>query len=208
MAHVPWSEEDAREQKYLESITGMCFTEGEAVMTEKMDGSNAALTRNHVYVRSHGHEATHRSFDMLKARHAEIAHELNEHEGIYGEWCYAEHSIHYDRLPSYFLVFGVLDFENGVWSSWDATVSRSAELGFDTVPEIRRGAYSRDFETGPEGASASGSVREGYVIRTAEEFAHEKFERAMAKCVRHDHVSTDEHWSHSSITTNELADPS
>lgn len=44
MRHLPWSREDARPNKYLDSVDGCLFTRGEAVMTEKVDGSNVCLT--------------------------------------------------------------------------------------------------------------------------------------------------------------------
>ena len=203
MPHLPWSREDAREDKYLNSVRECLFTQGEAVMTEKIDGSNVCLTREHLFARSHSHEPEHTSFDMLKARWPQLHYRIPEHIAIYGEWVYATHSIKYDRLSDYLIVFSMLDLEAETWLSWDDTTSLADELSIEYVPVIHRGQWDRDeFERNPAGESVFGDIREGYVLRTTDAFVHDDFERAMAKCVREDHVQTDEHWKHGPIETN------
>lgn len=207
MLHLPWSQEHTRTNKYLDSVDDCLFTHGEAIMTEKVDGSNVCLTREHLFARSHSHEPTHDSFDRLKARWPQLRYQIPPHLAIYGEWVYAIHSITYDQLPSYLIVFSVLDMERETWLSWDDTTTLANELGLDHVPVLHRGEWIRpDFECEPTGESAFGDVREGYVIRTTEAFAHEGFERAIAKCVRENHVQTDEHWKHGPLETNEIAE--
>lgn len=207
MLHLPWSQEQTRRNKYLDAVEGLLFTHGEAVLMEKIDGSNVCLTRENLFARSHSREPEHRSFDRLKARWPQLHYRIPETLAIYGEWVYATHSITYDRLPDYFIMFSVLDMEAEVWLSWDDTTALADELGVEHVPVIHRGQWDRrEFEREPDGESTFGDTREGYVVRTTDAFAHEDFERAMAKCVRENHVQTDEHWKHGSIETNTLAE--
>lgn len=205
MRHLPWSQEAARANKYLDSVDGCLFTEGTAVMTEKIDGSNVCLTRENLFARSHSHEPEHASFDRLKARWPQLRYRIPEQLALYGEWVYATHSITYDRLSDYLIVFSVLDTDRETWLSWDDTTEVANDLGVEHVPVLRRGEWNdTDFQPEPTGDSAFGDTREGYVVRTAAAFDHDDFERAMAKCVRANHVQTDEHWRHGPIETNAI----
>lgn len=123
MPHLPWSQEDARQDNYLDSVRECLFTQGDAVMTEKIDGSNVCLTRESLFARSHSHEPEHASFDRLKARWPQFQYRIPDHVAIYGEWVYATHSITYNRLSDYLIVFSVLDMEAEVWLSWDDTIA-------------------------------------------------------------------------------------
>ena len=56
---------------------------------------------------------------------------------IFGENMFGVHSIEYDRLDSYFYIFGVLE-DGSTWLSWDKVVEISDMLGIPTVPEVAR----------------------------------------------------------------------
>ena len=74
-------------------------------------------------------------------------------------------------------------------------------------PVLHRGELTKEeLEREPAGESVFGVTREGYVVRTAAAFPHEEFERAMAKCVRENHVQTNEHWKRGPIKMNALAE--
>jgi hypothetical protein len=57
-----------------------------------------------------------------------------------------------------------------------------------------------------DGASTSrfGGDREGYVGRLADRFHYRAFRRSVAKYVRKNHVTTDDHWSHKKVVANKL----
>jgi hypothetical protein len=181
------------------------------VITEKCDGSNLTYTRTAVFSRSHSGPPGHPSFDLAKATHARIAHELSLGLSLFCEYCYAVHSITYDALPDYSLVFGARDDREGRWWDWDMVVAQAADLGLPTVPELYRGQVStvRELEALTLSLAAQPSVfggpREGVVVRHAGEFRDADFQRSLAKWVRSDHVTTDEHWMHQSIRPQRLA---
>jgi hypothetical protein len=83
------------------------------VITEKCDGSNLTYTREHVFARSHAKPPVHPSFDLAKATHAQIRGQVGEGLSIFCEYCYAVHSIAYEALPGYSLVFGVRETTRG-----------------------------------------------------------------------------------------------
>lgn len=212
MKHVPWSEEDARANKCL-TEDGFAETrlqydfDFELVVTEKMDGAQVAMTTDNIWGRGRGGEPDHESYDLLKKRwNEEYRWEIRPELVIFGEWMYAVHSIEYTDLPDYLLGFAVLNrsgkyHEHGHFMGWKGTKVVLDNLGIEHVPELDIDVTERQ---SPEGESAYGPVREGYVIRSPWPFRYDEFEDCVAKCVRNDHVSTGKHWRHGPIETNGL----
>lgn len=206
MKHVPWSEEQVRPNKVLDRETASdMFNDKTNIVLEKMDGAQVCLTKQEVYARSHGHKAHGKQFDMLKKQHREqYIHAIPSGYAVFGEWLYAQHSIEYTDLPSYFLVFGFYDVENRRWESWQATKALSYKCGFDHVPEITTVTKGNMYDDQPEGESRYGDTLEGYVIRNRRSFQIDDLTENMAKCVRENHVQTGEfHWQTGTITTNQ-----
>ena len=56
---------------------------------------------------------------------------------IFGENMFGVHSIEYDKLDSYFYIFGVLE-DGCTWLSWDRVKELADMLGIPTVPEVVR----------------------------------------------------------------------
>lgn len=93
---------------------------GEQVWEEKIDGSNVAISFSpdaELRLQSRGHYLTggwrEKQYNLFK-RWAEAHIEwlfdmLGARYIMYGEWCYAKHTVFYDRLPHYFLEFDILD---------------------------------------------------------------------------------------------------
>jgi RNA ligase len=206
--HLPWSPGGTSDDKRLKSVARLCGEE--IVITEKLDGSNLTYARKSVFARSHAGPPTHRSFDLAKATHARIAHLIDPDHSIFCEYCFAVHSVTYDALPDYSLVFGVRDDAAQAWFSWDEVQSQAESLGLPTVPELFRGtvADARALERlTTELAlqpSAFGGTREGVVVRRACGFSDSEFAESLGKWVRKDHVTTDEHWMHQNIRAQRL----
>ena len=207
--HLPWSPGGTSDDKRMADVSSLLDVP--LVITEKCDGSNLTYTRTSVFSRSHSGPPGHASFDLAKATHARIAHELSLGLSLFCEYCYAVHSIEYGALPDYSLVFGARDDREGRWWDWDMVVAQAADLGLPTVPELYRGQVgsARELEALTLSLAAQPSVfggpREGVVVRHAGEFRDADFQRSLAKWVRHDHVTTDEHWMHQSIRAQKLA---
>ena len=207
--HLPWSPGGTSDDKRMADVSSLLDVP--LVITEKCDGSNLTYTRTAVFSRSHSGPPGHPSFDLAKATHARIAHELSLGLSLFCEYCYAVHSITYDALPDYSLVFGARDDREGRWWDWDMVVAQAADLGLPTVPELHRGQVStaRELEALTLSLASQPSVfggpREGVVVRHAGEFRDADFQRSLAKWVRSDHVTTDEHWMHQNIRPQRLA---
>jgi hypothetical protein len=173
----------------------------EVVITEKMDGENTTMYRQHIHARSvqSGH---HPSRAWVKGFHGSLAHHIPEGWRVCGENLFAKHSIFYDNLESYFLGFSVWD-ESNTALSWDKTLECFAAWGICAVPLLYRGVYSekvlhkliRILET---------NRSEGLVVRVAEAFEFSEFATCVGKWVRANHVQTTEHWKTAALVQNQL----
>lgn len=204
--HLPFSPGAGSDDKITPSVDPILGQE--VVITEKLDGSNCCLTKDQVFARTHATPARHPSFNWVKQVHAGIAHLIEEDELIFGENCFAIHSIEYHGLPSYFFAFGI--FKNGYWLSWEEVKKRANELGLITVPELGFFNFktSKELQKAIEGVYSQPSVfggdREGVVVRAITGFKEEDFETSVMKMVRKDHVQTEDHWMHQQIRPQKI----
>lgn len=180
------------------------------IITEKMDGENTTFYTDYVHARSLD-SMGHSSQDYVKRIHSEVAHEIPRGWRVVGENMYAKHSIHYDDLKSYFLVFAIFD-EHDVLLSWPEVREWAELLGLATVPEISAGGIwgGCGLETDVDdlfrawlgyvhelndydSLSPQRRESEGFVVRNMERVAPDAFRRNVAKYVREGHVQTIQH---------------
>jgi len=201
--HLPWSAGVTADDKIVDNPDEM-FGEAEVVVTEKVDGECTTLYRDYLHARSL-EGSPHPSRDRVRALHGSIAHDIPEGWRLCGENLYAVHSIAYEALPSHFLMFSIWDARNECLA-WDETVLWAELLGLHVVPVLYRGPWDKAAVHLLDDSSESrfGGEREGYVVRLAEGFHYRAFRRSVAKYVRKNHVTTDDHWAHRSVVANKL----
>jgi ATP-dependent RNA circularization protein (DNA/RNA ligase family) len=125
----------------------------------------------------------------------------------FGEWCAARHSLRYDALPDWWLLFDVFDrYEKRFWSVARRNSWAKAQ-GFSVVPQLYRGqvdlAKLSVWVTSGESQFRQGNL-EGLVIRR--ESPH--WLEARAKLVRSDFTqSIDAHWRSRALEWNQLDRP-
>ena len=206
--HLPWSPGGTNDDRRLTSVEHLL--DKPLVITEKMDGSNVCLQHDAVYARSHSSVPKHPSFNMLKALHARVKYHIPKGIQIFGEWLFAEHSIHYEMLPGYLMIFGVRDLEYPAWLGWDTVQLWAEELGIHTVPVLGHGPAASEEELRSIVGRALqqpllfGKEREGCVVRLFDDYKDKYFERSIAKYVRAGHIQTDEHWTTKEVVRNGL----
>ena len=198
--HLPWSKGATSDDKILKNVS--CFNGKEIVITEKMDGENSTLARDYYHARSLDSK-DHPSRSWIKALHSQIAYDIPRGWRICGENLYAKHSVAYDNLKSYFLVFSIWN-EHDKCLSWDDTVEFCDLLGLQHVPVI---GIQKEFDAESiKSLKIDETKSEGYVIRNATGFHHSEFGENIAKYVRANHVTTDTHWMHSELIKNTIAE--
>ncbi|MCA9681555.1 MAG: RNA ligase family protein [Myxococcales bacterium] len=198
--HLPWSPGASSDDLIADRTAG--FAGRRVIVTEKMDGENTTLYRDHLHARSIDGRH-HPSRNWVKALHGRIAGEIPEGWRLCGENLYALHSIAYTTLSSYFMLFSVWN-ESNRCLDWDSTREWAALLGVETVPVLYDGVFDEDWLRGLEQRMDLERC-EGYVVRLAEGFAYGDFGDSVAKWVRANHVQTDQHWMHREVVANGLA---
>lgn len=178
-----------------------CFEGKEVVVSIKMDGESCSMYRDHIHARSLD-SRHHPSRDWVKAFWASIRHNIPQNWRVCGENLYAQHSIVYEILDSYFLGFSIWNDEN-VCLSWDDTLEWFNIIDIIPVPVVYRGEYS-DAVIQTLYEELDTTKDEGLVIRLADSFKFEDFGKSMAKVVRCNHVTTSQHWMSKEVITNRL----
>lgn len=197
--HLPWSPGATNDDKILQDLS--IFNGKNIIITEKMDGENTTLYSDKIHARSIDSN-DHPSRSWVKSLWGSIKHEIPTGWRLCGENLYAKHSISYETLPTYFMVFSVWNDANECLS-WKDTVDICNMLNLQTVPVqaemtfdetvLRKWQYALDEEK-----------QEGFVIRNSESFHFNDFSKNVAKWVRKEHVQTDEHWMYQKVVPNKL----
>ena len=193
--HLPWSPGASPDDVSLSDVSR--FEGVEVVVTEKMDGENTSIYSDGTHARSLD-SRHHPSRAWVKQLQARIGHQLPEGWRVCGENLYARHSIAYDALPSWFMVFSIWTDENACLN-WNETLEWASLLGLEVVPALYRGPWS---EATVKALRRPRETSEGYVVRTTSGFSHEAFAEHVAKFVRANHVETDTHWMHAPVVVN------
>lgn len=206
-AHLPWSEAATIDDRCMSDLAGLAGVE--VVVTEKMDGENSTIYADgFVHARSID-SARHESRDWLRAQAAMWTGWLPEDGRLCGENVYAEHSIGYNNLDSWFLLFGI--WQSGWCWSWDATVGWCERAGAVMVPVLWRGRFPDSPLVAERllervwSDQRDPSVSEGYVVRPTAGFDVAGFGRLVGKRVRAGHVQTGDHWMFRPVVRNGLA---
>lgn len=198
--HLPWSEGVTSDDRTMEDPEKW-FGGKEVIITEKMDGENTTLYHDYQHARSID-SGPHPSRGWMKNFHAQFSHSIPTGWRICGENLYARHTLPYEDLKSFFMVFSIWDDRN-VCLSWDDTITYASALDLEMVPVLYRGLYSKiAVENVQKGLDLT--RQEGYVVRIADEFQYGAFRHSVAKFVRRAHVGTAHNWMMQAVVPNKM----
>lgn len=195
--HLPWSPGTQDDDKKLSSTDH--FEGKQVYITEKLDGENTTMYRDYIHARSID-SPTNFTRSWVQQFHSSIAHNIPDGWRIVGENVWAEHSVRYEKLESYFYPFAVYDDNNFCLSYSDMIIFLRTQAFKDLPnkwkhPVMPRVMYRNIFDAfSIEAIEINPDKQEGYVLRTEEGFHYDDFEAHVAKYVRMGHVQTDEHW--------------
>lgn len=201
--HVPWSPGATRDDRIMTSLKAF---EGErVVVTEKLDGECTTLYRDFVHARALDY-VSHPSRGRVKALHNVVKHDIPEGWRVCGENLTAVHSIRYDSLPSFFMVFSIWDQYNRCLS-WDDTIEYASMLGLTAVPVLYDGVFDPIAIKSLYDDVKDRDRSEGYVVRLADSFPFRKFRFSAGKYVREGHVqATHGHWYRREVVFQNIKD--
>lgn len=198
--HFSFSEGATSDDKILKDDN--MFLGKKIVITTKMDGENTTIYSDGSF-HARSIDSKHREYhSYLLRKIPEFSYLIPNGFRLCGEYLYAKHSIYYDSLEDYFLVFSIWD-ENNMCLSWEDTKFFCNEMNLKTVPEI----YIGEFNLDKVKEIANNQIllgQEGIVVRNFDEYSYNDFNKNIAKIVRKNHVQTNNHWTNSEIIPNKL----
>jgi ATP-dependent RNA circularization protein (DNA/RNA ligase family) len=186
------------------------FLNREIHVEEKVDGANLGISfdcNGDIRAQNRGDYLTppflgqwERLKGWLDSREDALFECLSDEFILFGEWCYAKHSIFYDALPDLFLGFDIFDKKKRVFFCVPQRDDFFRLLNIASVPQIAHGRFSLGNLKNMLSQSKLGNARaEGLYLRADED------DRLLqrAKLVRESFVqSQEEHWSRSGVMRN------
>ncbi len=203
-----------RDDKVLSRSEADALLRSDVVVEEKLDGANLGISLGAdgmLRVQNRGQYLVPPyagQFQRLRAwlaqHQADLFETLTHDLIMFGEWCAARHSVAYDRLPDWFVVFDVYDRSAGQFLSTAGRNAFALRAGLAVVPEVFRGRATLEalhHQLLTETSRYRAGPIEGFVIRC--EF--EQWLTARAKLVHPQFVQNiGEHWRRRKIEWNTL----
>lgn len=199
-----------REDKCMSPQERDEFLAGEIIVEEKVDGANLGVSFDdggNVFLQNRGHRLTapldgqwrplRRWVEQREDRLFEFA---EDRYVLFGEWCYARHSVCYDALPDWFVLFDVYDRRCKRFFSVARRNVVAERLSLAHVPEVARGYFTFQQLSKMEFKSTYGSEpAEGIYLRRDEGEWLGKRSKLVRPAFRQ---SIETHWSRRGIRPN------
>ena len=213
--HLAWLGEGIpRDDKVLSSAEARGLLTGNVVVEEKLDGANLGILlapdgtprfQNRGQYLLYPYTGQFQRLTSWTARYqSALLEALGHNQILFGEWCAARHSVAYDRLPDWFLVFDVFDRERRqFWSTFRRDVL-AHRVGLPLVPLLFEGHTTlkalKDLLAMTKSQFRAGSI-EGLVVRKQSA----EWLEARAKLVRPDFVQNiGDHWRRRALEWNQI----
>ncbi len=128
------------------------FLRHELVVEEKIDGANLGISFDrevHIQCQNRGAFLQYPYTGQWKKLSQWLVHKtdilfekLTDRHILFGEWCYAQHSVFYDRLPDWFLGFDIFDKESLKFLSCPRRNAIFLDIGISGIPVIKKGRFT------------------------------------------------------------------
>ena len=204
---------DIRGDKVLLESERYEFLQHSLVVEEKVDGANLGISfdsEGNIRVQNRGaylHLPESGQWkkldDWLTPRLDMLFEYLSDHFILFGEWCYAQHSVFYDRLPDWFLGFDIYDKRVGRFLSSERRDALLGKMCIAQVPVVTRGHFAYpEIQKFLSTSKFSEQPAEGIYLR----FDQGDWLAQRAKLVRPAFIQTmEQHWARSAIRPNRLS---
>lgn len=201
---------EVRDDKVMLDVERHDFLQQELTVEEKVDGANLGISfdsegniraqNRGAYLHLPSTGQWKKLADWLAPRTDIFFEKLIDRYILFGEWCYAQHSVNYDRLPDWFLGFDIYDRKTNRFFSCDRRDIIFRAIGVFQVPKIDRGHFTVSKLRELLSQSQLGEKpAEGLYLRNDQE----DWLVQRAKLIRPTFIqSVEQHWSHSDIKPN------
>jgi len=151
--HLAWlGSGSPRADKVLSSSEAHEFLSTPIVVEEKVDGANIGIyldpsgtlrVKNRgTVLRPGSHPQFQALWPWLAQRYGILHKALAGNLALFGEWCFAVHSVRYRNLPDYFIAFDVYDRGAGEFWSAARRDEWAQSLDIVTVPVVATGRFT------------------------------------------------------------------
>lgn len=203
---------EVRDDKVLSESERTDFLKHELVIEEKVDGANLGISfdsegslflqNRGSYIHLPGVGQWKKLDQWLNPKISAIFETIIDRYILFGEWCYAQHSVFYNRLPDWFLGFDLYDKQAKEFLSVRRRDGLFEQMGIHKVPQLSIGHYSfSKIQQLLAQSKISDEPAEGLYLRIDQG----DWLLQRAKLVRSSFIqSVDEHWSRLAIKPNQL----
>ena len=216
--HLFWPlERVPKDDRVLDPATAREFLSGDVIVEEKIDGANLGFSLDQhgaICAQNRGNwieRGVQPQFQPMWAwisrRHNDLTRVMKPGRILFGEWCFALHSVGYDRLPDWFLAFDVYDREAGRFWSTQRRASLFESGRLSAVPQLFRGRIQlpelQRMLQSEKSRMGSGPLEGLYIRRDGAEWLE-----GRAKLVRPEFLlGLDDHWSSRPLSRNKMCAP-
>lgn len=216
--HLAWLGEGApRDDKVLSPSEAEEMLAGDVIVEEKLDGANLGISLDETgrlraqnrgqYLAMPSSGQFSRLPGWLDTHRGSLLGLMQPNWIVFGEWCAARHSLAYDRLPDWWLIFDVYVQDGAFYLPVDLRNGLANRAGLAVVAEVFRGhatvASLKKLLTDQPSGYRSGPL-EGVVVRREQP----GMPTVRAKLVRPDFLQViGVHWRQRHIEWNRLQVP-
>ncbi|RKZ60625.1 MAG: DNA ligase [Gammaproteobacteria bacterium] len=188
------------------------FLRHELVVEEKVDGANLGISFDgeaHIRCQNRGEYLQYpftgqwkKLSEWLTPKTDILFEKLTDRYILFGEWCYARHSVSYGRLPDWFLGFDIFDKGNLKFLSCPRRDAVFYDIDISGIPVIKKGRFTLPtLERTLSISRLSDNQAEGIYLR----FDQGDWLKQRAKLVRPEFIqAVGEHWLQKGIKANQL----
>ncbi len=207
-----FAENEIRGDKVFSEDERKSFLSHSLVVEEKIDGANLGIsfdTNGSLILQNRGTELKapyagqwKKLPEWINLKIENLFERLGDQYILFGEWCYAKHSIYYDRLPDWFIGFDIFDKTCQRFVSTQVRDALFRAIGIAPVPFVSEGCFSiSEIENLFTTTRLGHEPCEGLYLRVQ----NDDWLLQRSKIVRHDFVQQiEEHWSRKQIVPNRL----
>jgi len=201
-----------RDDKVMSETECYSFLSHEIVIEEKVDGANLGISfdwdantlcQNRGEYLRYPYSGQWKNLSNWLTRKNDTLFEILTNRYImFGEWCYAQHSIFYNKLPDWFLGFDIFDKEELKFLSFQRRDKIFNDISICKIPLINRGRFTlSELERMLPTSQFNNKPAEGIYLR----FDQGDWLIQRAKLVRSEFLqSIGEHWSKKKFATNQI----
>ncbi len=201
-----------RDDKVMSESEREMFLRHELVVEEKVDGGNLGISfggeadlrcQNRGGYLQYPYSGQWKKLPEWLAPKTDILIEnLTDRYIVFGEWCYAQHSVFYSQLPDWFLGFDIFDKESSKFLSCSRRDAIFRDIGISGISVVKKGHFSLSELKRMLPISRLGDKpAEGIYLR----FDRGDWLEQRAKLVRPEFIqSVGEHWTRGGIKANRL----